>query len=138
MLYAARLAQSIKNIVLVVEDEHLVVRMVTMALSMAGYRAAVAENGQVGYEAFVTLRDEICLVLTDVLMPVCNGLEMADRIRALDPKVPILMITGYSDHEMVRTAESRYTVMRKPFLPADLIRRMKSQMQESDSATSGS
>jgi DNA-binding response OmpR family regulator len=73
-----------------------------------------------------------------VLMPVCNGLEMADRIRALDPKVPILMITGYSDHEMVRTAESRYTVMRKPFLPADLIRRMKSQMQESDSATSGS
>ena len=109
-----------------------------MALSMSGYRAAVAENGQVGYEAFVTLREEICLVLTDVMMPVCNGLEMADRMRALDPKVPILMITGYSDHELVRTAESRYTVMRKPFLPADLIRRMKSQVEESESAANGS
>jgi CheY-like chemotaxis protein len=131
------LAQPVKNIVLVVEDEHLVVRMVTMALSMAGYRAAVAENGQVGYEAFVTLRDEICLVLSDVMMPVCNGLEMADRIRQLAPHIPIMMISGYSDHELVRNAEERYAVIRKPFLPADLIRRMRAVLAEPGVAANG-
>ena len=123
-----------KNIVLVVEDEPLVVRMTTMALSMAGFRAAVAENGQAGFEMFDALRDEVCLVLSDVMMPVCNGVEMADRIRELDAGIPILLMSGYSDHELVRDAQDRYPVVRKPFLPADLVRRIRSCMAEASSA----
>ena len=105
-----------------------------MALSMAGFRAAVAENGQAGLEMFDALRDEVCLVLSDVMMPVCNGVEMADRIRELDTGIPILLMSGYSDHALVRDAQVRYPVVRKPFLPADLVRRIRSCMAEESSA----
>jgi two-component system C4-dicarboxylate transport response regulator DctD len=74
---------------------------------------------------FLAHRDEICLVLADVMMPVRNGLEMADRIRELDPQIPILLVTGYSDHALVSEAQTRYTVIRKPFLPTDLITRVQ-------------
>jgi DNA-binding response OmpR family regulator len=123
---------------LVVEDESIVVRMITMALSMAGFRASVAENGDKGYDQFLAHRDEICMVLADVMMPVRNGLEMADRIRGLAPDLPILLLTGYSDHALVSEAQTRYTVIRKPFLPTDLIARVQAALDKASQKGAGS
>ena len=116
------------------EDEPLVVRVVTMGLSVAGFRAAVAENGAVALEIYRELREEICIVLADVLMPAVTGVQLADRIREVDPEMPILLMTGYSDHELVNEAQKRYPVLRKPFLHADLIRRIRSVLDAGQSA----
>ncbi len=132
--YAAELEFVSKNIVLVVEDEPLVVRMVTVALSTAGFRAAVAENGAVGLDVYRDLRDQICLVLADVLMPVLDGVAMSDRLREFDPGLPILLMTGYSQHDLVREAQARFPLIRKPFLPADLIRRVRALLADELSA----
>ena len=121
-----------KSVVLVVEDEPLVVRMVTVALSMVGFRAAVAENGAAGLETYAAMRDEICLVLADVMMPVCSGVELADKIREIDPGVPIVLMSGYSDHDLVQDAQKRYPFVRKPFLPEELIRKVRTTLGPAD------
>jgi DNA-binding NtrC family response regulator len=106
--------------------------MVTVALSMVGFRAAVAENGAAGLEAYASLRDQICLVLSDVMMPICSGVELANKVREIDPAVPILLMSGYSDHDLVREAQKRYPFIRKPFLPEELIRKIRTTLGPAD------
>ena len=114
------------------DDEPLVIRVATVALSLVGFRAAVAENGATGLQTYADIRDTICLVLTDVMMPICSGVEMADKIRELNPEVPILLMSGYSDHELVRQAQSRYPFIRKPFLAEELIRKIRMTLGPDD------
>ena len=53
------------------------------------------------------------------MMPVCIGVELADKIRALHPDAPIVLMSGYTDHDLAPTAEARYPFIRKPFLLID-------------------
>ena len=113
-----------KNIVLVVDDEQIIVRLATTAIAAAGFRVTVAENGGAGLECYEKLKDQICLVLADVLMPAVNGLEMAKQILEIDPNAKILLMSGYSD-SVLKTQHPKQDLpfIRKPFLADDLIRK---------------
>ena len=130
--YAWSLAVRQKNIVLVVDDETLILRMVTAALATVGFRAMVAENGITGLETYAAMRDEICLILTDLKMPICSGVEMADRILELDSKAKILLMSGYSDDDLVVQGKKRFPFINKPFLPEDLIRKVRFVLGDAD------
>jgi len=113
-----------RDIILVVDDEPLVLRMVTTALASTPYRVMVAENGLAGCEAFLKVSGDVCLVLTDVVMPVLSGIEMADRILGSSPEVKVLLMSAYTD-EMIQPQNSRkLPLIRKPFLPDDLLRKI--------------
>jgi DNA-binding NtrC family response regulator len=99
--------------------------MATSALSMGGFRAVVAENGSAGFDAFTTHQVEICLVLTDVVMPTITGLDMARRILEIDSAMKILFMSGYSDMRLEVEARNQFPFIRKPFLPADLLRKVR-------------
>lgn len=99
--------------------------MATVAVSTVGFRAAVAENGVAGLECYAAMRDEVCLVLSDILMPISTGVEMVEKILEMDPKMKVLLMSGYSDHDLVREAQKKYPFLRKPFLPDELIRRIR-------------
>ena len=110
------------KLVLVVDDEPAVLRFVTSVLAMAEFKVIVAENGAAGLEAFGEARNQIDLVLADVVMPFMGGLEMAAGIRAIRKNVPILLMTGYSDTVINALPDLEFPLIRKPFLPEDLIR----------------
>jgi CheY-like chemotaxis protein len=114
-----------KNIVLCVDDDAVVLRYCSIAIAEAGFRVVIAENGPAGLEAFIQLKTEICLVLTDVLMPYMNGVEMAQQILAMAPEAKILIMTGYTD-EIVKLqgGNLELPVIKKPFLAADLRRKL--------------
>ena len=114
-----------KNFVLVVDDEPEIRRMATHALSDAGFQAEVAEDGKDGLACFIKHQPDICLVLSDVLMPVMDGLRMVEKIIELSPEMKILFMTGYSDLQLEVLARTRFPLIRKPFLPADLIRNVQ-------------
>jgi two-component system cell cycle sensor histidine kinase/response regulator CckA len=117
-----------KNIVLVVDDEPMILRTASAALAGIGLRVIVAEDGQVGWESFTKLQDEICLVLTDIVMPVVNGLELAERIREMRPEMKILLMSGYSDKALEIEGRLNFAFIRKPFLPTDLVRRISGML----------
>src|SRR5438105_324858 len=94
-----------KNVILVVDDDHDVLMFITTVLPRAGFRVQVAHDGAEGLQCYLQHRHDLCLVLTDILMPKINGLEMARNIRNRDSKIPILLMSGYSD--MVVEADGR-------------------------------
>jgi DNA-binding response OmpR family regulator len=117
-----------KNIVLVVDDEPMILRTASAALAGIGLRVIVAEDGQAGWESFTKFQDEICLVLTDIVMPVVNGLELAERIREMRPEMKILLMSGYSDKALEIEGRLNFAFIRKPFLPTDLVRRISGML----------
>jgi signal transduction histidine kinase len=80
---------------LFVEDEAATREQVSRVLASRGYRMAVAENGEQGLAIFREQAPDI--VLTDIMMPRLNGLEMAREIRALSPETQIACMTAFSD-----------------------------------------
>src|SRR5947209_20397798 len=105
-----------KNIVLVVDDEPIILRLCSVVIAENGFRPVVAENGAAGLEVFIQLRDEICLVLADVIMPAVNGIEMAESILHIDSRAKILLMSAYSDEVIERQGRNRFPFIRKPFI----------------------
>ena len=79
--------------ILVVEDDEGIQELLVEALPRWGYEPVIADNGKMGLETFQS--QNFAIVITDVRMPEMDGLTMLKTIRKQDPKVPIIVITGY-------------------------------------------
>lgn len=86
--------------VLVVEDEPDVRLVVSMLLQRSGLTVFEAGDGQHATEVLEQHRDEIDVVLLDVLMPVLTGPETLPRLRALVPDLPVVFFSGYDRGEV--------------------------------------
>ncbi|MBI5688950.1 MAG: response regulator [Verrucomicrobia bacterium] len=84
---------------LVVDDERPVRRAFSLLLEQHGYRVLTAVNGKDGLAQFLEHRAAIRLVLTDLMMPVMNGLALVKAIRAVDPDIPLVAASGLGDLE---------------------------------------
>jgi CheY-like chemotaxis protein len=89
---AARGGESI----LVVEDEDIVRRIVTKRLQSAGYRVVEARNGPHAIEVCATA-GSVDLILTDVVMPGLNGVEVVGKVRERFPNAAVLFMSGYPE-----------------------------------------
>ena len=118
-----------KNVVLCVDDEPMLLRWCTIAIAEAGFRPVIAENGLAGLETFTQLQNEICLVLSDVMMPELNGVEMAQKILVIRPDTKILLMTGYTnetDRLQGQFGIAEVPIIRKPFLASNLLQKIRS------------
>jgi DNA-binding NtrC family response regulator len=115
-----------RDIVLCVDDEPIVLRACSTAVASAGFRPVVAENGVGALEVFEKMADEICLVLADIIMPGCGGIELAERILEIDPKMKILLMSGYGDTVIDRLIVHNFPIIRKPFIHSVLIEKIRS------------
>jgi DNA-binding response OmpR family regulator len=78
--------------VLVVEDNAAVCKFIAIALESIGFEVHTAENGQVAYDLF--LKNRCDLVITDLQMPVMNGLALIRKLKNKSPDTPIILISG--------------------------------------------
>jgi len=110
--------------ILAVDDDRSVLGMLENALSSAGYRVIPATGGWSAVEAFEKSPDHIDLLLTDVIMPDLTGPVLAERLRARQPALPVLFISGFHDADLVqRFVTSRgFTLLPKPFSVEALLR----------------
>jgi DNA-binding response OmpR family regulator len=79
--------------VLIVEDDDAIREYFEAELQEEGFRVITAINGQDGLSMY--LRHRPSVVLTDIRMPVMDGLELLARIRASDSETPVILCTGY-------------------------------------------
>ena len=108
--------------VLVIDDEATVRNFAEAALTKMGYRVLLAENGQSGLEMLQGSREKISAVLLDFSMPVMDGEEALERIREIDPHLPVIISTGFSvNTELERLTKKGATAfLPKPFTASQL------------------
>ncbi len=86
------MSQSDPPRVLVIDDDDLVRNVIYDIVTSFGYGADMAASGAAGLALFDQNRYDV--VLTDLLMPGMTGLEVLAAVRARDPKIPVLLISG--------------------------------------------
>jgi CheY-like chemotaxis protein len=113
--------------VLIAEDEDVVRRAAVRILESAGYRVLVAANGEAAVRLCEQHRDEIHLLLTDVVMPRIGGRDLALRVRALNPGLKVLFMSGYADDAIVHNGvlDPGAQFIGKPFSVAELKRKVR-------------
>ncbi|HXG38580.1 MAG TPA: PAS domain S-box protein [Bacteroidota bacterium] len=80
---------------LLIEDEQFLREMVQNVLTAEGYRVLVARDGEEGVRTYFEHREEISLVLSDLGLPRLSGAQVARRIRDLNPRAHIVIVSGY-------------------------------------------
>jgi CheY-like chemotaxis protein len=120
-------------VILVVEDEAAIAFLAEEILSDAGYKVAVANDADEGLRRFDELEQQggVALVFSDVVMPgPRNGLALAHEIRRRNPKVPILMTTGYNDEMSINGPQPEaLDVLGKPYRREELVSRVQAAMR---------
>ncbi|MDP2054464.1 MAG: response regulator, partial [Acidobacteriota bacterium] len=107
--------------ILIAEDERALRRLSATVLRQAGYQTIEASDGQQALDLFTVHSRSIVMVVTDVVMPRMGGIELARRLRAVRPGLPLLFVTGYV--EQSETLHEQGTpVLLKPFSPDALLK----------------
>jgi CheY-like chemotaxis protein len=108
--------------VLVIDDEETVREVANRALRHYGYDVLLAENGQRGIEVFQAHPEVVAIVL-DMAMPVMSGDKAAPHLRKMNPAVPIILSSGYSETDARRRFEAvgATLFLQKPYSIAALI-----------------
>jgi two-component system cell cycle sensor histidine kinase/response regulator CckA len=103
--------------VLVVEDDVEMRELVATLLEAAGYKVLKPDSAITALELAQTTSANFDLLLTDIIMPDMNGVDLYDRIRALRPGTKRLYMTGYAGDDLGRRGllEAETTVLEKPF-----------------------
>jgi PAS domain S-box-containing protein len=121
--------------ILVAEDEPAVRGLVRETLRQLGYNVLEASDG---YEALKVIEEhkaEIHLLLTDVIMPLMNGHELAVRLKAIRPDVKVVFMSGYTDDVLAFHGVSpEIDFIHKPFSAADLAKKLERVLSAAHSA----
>ncbi|NLF25870.1 MAG: response regulator, partial [Deltaproteobacteria bacterium] len=113
--------------VLVVDDEDPVRNVLSLSLLHLGYQVELAASGREALDKFASTAGSFDLVILDMLMPHISGDEVFFRMREINPKVRVLIISGYSSEEAVQRIlqNGGKGFMQKPFTIEELSRKVR-------------
>jgi CheY-like chemotaxis protein len=122
--------------VLVVEDDHLVRTMTCRTLRQLGYRVIEAALPSDAIAMASDPARSIDLLLSDVMMPLMSGTEVAARVRAIHPTIPVLLMSGYTEQSVGDLAGQKhgYRFLSKPFTRAQLAGQVSAALERADDA----
>ncbi len=118
--------------ILLAEDEAPVRRIARRILERAGYRVLEAEGPEQALQIAEGYDRAIHLLLTDVIMPGGSGPELADQLLKLRPEVKVIYMSGYTREAISGPGllDPGTELLRKPFEPAELMRRVRERLGE--------
>lgn len=90
--------KSLKSLrVLFVEDEENIARLLKGAIGDSFHSFTIAKDGKEGVEKFIQISPDI--VITDINMPHMSGLDMAGELKKINPKIPVIILSAFSERE---------------------------------------
>jgi len=118
-----------KATILVVDDDEIIRTLFKETLEELGHRVVAVETGFEGLE--LVRQQDFDLVFLDLKMPGMVGDELFGRIKAIKPRLPVTIITGYPDSGMMARAlaQGPFGVMNKPFSESDIITAVSTFLQ---------
>ncbi|PIW01015.1 MAG: hypothetical protein COW41_03750 [Deltaproteobacteria bacterium CG17_big_fil_post_rev_8_21_14_2_50_51_6] len=116
--------------ILLVEDEEMLLEMGEMMLKRLGYDVLTALGPAPALEIAKSFPGEIHLLMTDVVMPEMNGMDLAELISSLKPGIKCLFTSGYTANVIAQRGVLKEGVnfIQKPLLVKDLARKIRSIM----------
>lgn len=120
------------QLVLVVDDEAAVRQITRQTLEAFGYRALVAADGAEAVALYAARKDEIDVVLTDMMMPIMDGPATIQVLRRMNPDVRIIAASGFSaDNRAARAGEAGVRhFLPKPFTAESLLQTLREVLAE--------
>jgi DNA-binding response OmpR family regulator len=119
-------AQEYRPVILVVDDESVIAETVAEILSRHGYAAMAVYDANEALETALLTPPE--MLITDVILPGMNGIDLAIKMRHIFPSCKILLFSGQpATYDLLAVAENsghRFTLLRKPVDPKDLVARV--------------
>jgi CheY-like chemotaxis protein len=123
--------------ILIVEDNDNLRNLLHRTLEGDGYSVFPAADGAEALRLCQQRDGTIDIVVSDIVMPRLNGLELAERIRGARPETKFLFITGFGDQFPELRAWIRYgaTILEKPFLPSELLHKVEDTLTQGKTTT---
>ncbi len=120
------------QLILVVDDEESIRRVVRRTLEKYGYRVLVATNGNEAVALYAQYRHEIAVVLTDMNMPVMEGAATISALKALNPELRIVGSSGLNANSNVAKAvdAGAHAFVAKPYTAETLLRVLETTLRE--------
>lgn len=112
--------------ILLVDDEKQLRDMLSDYLSQYGYGVILAEDGQDAIEKYTHFRDQIDLIVMDIVMPRKDGIESFREITKIHPDAKIIFVSGYSNSNLSELNE--YQILSKPFNPLEIIKNIRKSL----------
>jgi len=113
--------------ILLAEDDDLLRNLISVVLEEAGYFVVSAKDGQDAVDKFLKHKDQIGLLILDLMMPKKNGKKVYDEVRALKPDIRVLFQSGYAPEYIYQKVmlDPGATVIFKPTAPKDLLKHIR-------------
>jgi len=120
--------------ILLAEDEEAMRAYLKRALENAGYRVSAVDRGTAALPLLE--REDFDLLLSDIVMPEMDGIELAQRCADISPATKVMFITGFAAVSLRASHDSpRANVLSKPFHLKDLVFEVERMFEEQASAS---
>ena len=117
------------KVALVVDDEPSVRNFIIAVLQNDGFQTIEAENGDQALELIHKLGKGVDLVVSDIRMPLMDGITLAYWVRAEFPAIPLILVSGYAEIEQAEHPNSGFEFVQIPFHPVTLLSAVKKVMR---------
>ncbi|HEX2767652.1 MAG TPA: response regulator [Geobacteraceae bacterium] len=113
--------------ILIADDDMQVRDIIRITLENSGYKVIEAEDGEMAVQQFAKYRDEINLLILDIVMPKKNGKDAYDEIRKIRQEIKVLFISGYTSDviDLKVGMGEELNIVSKPVSPRELLLKIK-------------
>lgn len=128
-----------RELVLIVDDEDFVTLLAQRVLTDEGYRVITARDGFQAIDIYRKLKDQIALTILDFTMPVMDGADVFEELLQINPKVPVVLSSGFAEQERLRNMLSRGLrgFIPKPYTQQKLLTQIRSVLDTLNAERSG-
>jgi CheY-like chemotaxis protein len=116
-----------KETILVVEDEKTVCEITVKILSDCGYNIIMTKNGEEALALWEKNKNQVDLLLTDIVLPGISGLKLAQRLLASKPELKVIYMSGYSEDVIAHygSLDNDISLIQKPFTSMILTKKVR-------------
>lgn len=128
-----------RELVMIVDDEDFVTLLAQRVLTDEGYRVITARDGFQAIDIYRKLKDQIALTILDFTMPVMDGADVFEELLQINPKVPVVLSSGFAEQERLRSMLSRGLrgFIPKPYTQQKLLTQIRSVLDTLGAEKSG-
>ena len=119
-----------RELIMIVDDEDFVTLLAQRVLTDEGYRVVIARDGFHALEIYKKLRDQIQLVILDFTMPIMDGAEVFSELRMINPQVPVVLSSGFTEQDKLKWMLSKGLrgFIPKPYSQQKLLSQIRSTL----------